>query len=288
MRRWLVVLGVALVTVGCGSKSPTSPGPVDPPPTNPPPSPPSAPPTLGLTRVLGFGDSMTAGTTSPALASALSFTPGLPESYPYKLKAILSARYTAQTMDVQNAGVPGESVSKGRDRLSSALSEARPEVMLLMEGANDLNALNGAGLTDISAVVNAMEDMVRNATGRGIAVIVATLPPQRPSGSPPRGGAGPLLAKYNNELKAMAARKGAMLVDVNALCPLSLIGQDGLHPTEGGYQKLAEIFADVIKTRWEVTSSTASQRSSALLPAPAIASHASRRPGEVVDRPPPR
>jgi lysophospholipase L1-like esterase len=156
--------------------------------------------------------------------------------------------------------------------------------MILMEGANDLNSLAIAGLTDISSVVNAMEDMVREATGRGVAVIVATLPPQRANGTPPRASAGPLLAKYNTELKTMAARKGAMLVDVNALCPLSLIGQDGLHPTEGGYQKLAEIFADVIKTRWEVASGISSQKSIALLRARAFRTDANRPPDEAVDR----
>ena len=44
----------------------------------------------------------------------------------------------------------------------------------------------------------------------------------------------------------MAAKKGAQLVDVNTLLSLSEIGQDGLHPTEAGYQHLAEIWLDVI------------------------------------------
>src|SRR5262249_36571793 len=196
-------------------------------------------------------------------------TSGIPESYPYKLQALMTARYTAQTISVLNGGHAGEYTSQGRDRLGGVLSEARPEVMILMEGANDLNAMNGAGLTHIGPVVNAMhgaglpalgpvvnemEDMVRDASGRGIQVIVATLPPQRAGGR--NAGAGPLLAKYNGELKTMASRKGAMLVDLNALFPVSLIGQDGLHPTEGGYQKFAEIFFDAIKGRWEIPSTS--------------------------------
>ena len=254
-RGFLLGFGAALVVAGCGG-SPTKPTPIPPPGgggSTPPPV--TMPPTLGITRVLGFGDSMTEGTTSPSLPILGALTPGLPESYPYKLQTLLSARYTAQTITVLNAGHAGERTSDGRDRLGAVLSEARPEVVILMEGANDLNALNGAGLTNISPVVNAMEDMVREAVGRGVQVIVATLPPQRPGGF--RAHSGPLLAKYNDELKTMASKKGAMLVDLNALFPLSLIGQDGLHPTEGGYQKFAEIFLDAIKGRWEVPSTSA-------------------------------
>jgi hypothetical protein len=33
--------------------------------------------------------------------------------------------------------------------------------------------------------------------------------------------------------------------------PESLIGQDGLHPTEEGYQRLAEIYLDAIKSTYE-------------------------------------
>jgi len=256
MRRWGFLLGLGaclFVAAACGH-SPSGPDPTPPPGPGPNPPPVATPPTLGVTRILGFGDSMTEGTTSPSLPVFGALTAGIPESYPYKLKALMTARYTAQTITVLNGGHAGEYTSQGRDRLGGVLSEARPEVMILMEGANDLNAMNGAGLTDIGPVVNDMEDMVSDASGRGIQVIVATLPPQRAGGR--NAGAGPLLAKYNGELKTMASRKGAMLVDLNALFPVSLIGQDGLHPTEGGYQKFAEIFFDAIKGRWEVPSTS--------------------------------
>ena len=196
---------------------------------------------------------MTAGTTSPTF-TAFALTSGRVESYPFKLQALLTARYSAQTIVVSNAGSPGEEAAGilARDRLDGVLSEARPELVLLMEGANDLNKMP-AGSTNVSAIVGAMEDMVRNATGRGAQVMLATIPPQRSGG---RTTAQPgLVAKYNNELKLMAAKKGAMLVDINALLPLSLIGQDGLHPTEAGYQLMAEIFLDAIKARFEVVTS---------------------------------
>jgi lysophospholipase L1-like esterase len=197
---------------------------------------------------------MTEGTASPVF-TGFGLTAGLPQSYPFKLQTLLSARYSGQTISVSNAGLAGERATETkpstRDRLSRAMSEAKPELLILIEGANDLNLMGGTGLTDVSPVTAAMEDMVRDSIGRGAQVIVATLPPQR-SGGGSKGQAGPLLAKYNNDLKLMASKKGAMLVDINALLPLSMIGQDGLHPTEAGYQMMAEIFLDAIKGKYEV------------------------------------
>lgn len=244
-------LCLTLLATACGSKAPTGPGPITnpPPDTQPPPPPPPPPPTLGITKILCFGDSMTAGTTS-AVYTPTALTPGSSTSYPFKLQGLLAARYTAQTIAVSNAGKPGEKAVEGKNRLGGALSEAKPEFLILMEGANDLNSPD---FTSVSPIVGAMEDMVREALGRGVQVAVATLPPQREDG--PKAARPGLVTKYNSELRAMAAKKGATLVDVNALFPVSLIGQDGLHPTEEGYQRLAEIFQDAIKAKYEVTSS---------------------------------
>jgi lysophospholipase L1-like esterase len=123
-------------------------------------------------------------------------------------------------------------------------------VLLLMEGANDLNGVTPSA----NATTNAMEDMVRDAHFRGVFVMLATLPPQRP-GVGTKTTTPDLLARYNSNLRAMVTKKGAelgvQLVDVNVLLPVSLIGQDGLHPTEAGYDKLAEIFLDAIKQKYE-------------------------------------
>ena len=68
--------------------------------------------------------------------------------------------------------------------------------------------------------------------------MIATLPPQRPNS--PKGGGIAFLPRYNDSVRAMAASKGAQVVDVASL-PLSMIGQDGLHPTEAGYARIAEL-----------------------------------------------
>jgi lysophospholipase L1-like esterase len=242
---------VLLLAAACGGSHTPAPTPivVTPDPPAPPPPPPTPPPVLGVTRILAFGDSMTAGTVSAPLPSLFArLDAGLPVSYPFKLQTLATSRYTGQSIVVLNAGKAGESAtdSTTRTRFNSALSEAKPEVLLLMEGANDLNGVTPSS----TATVNAMEDMVRDAQGRGIFVMLATIPPQRP-GPGSKTTTPALLTRYNNDLRTMAAKKGAQLVDVNALFPLSLIGQDGLHPTDAGYDKLAEIFLDAIKAKYE-------------------------------------
>lgn len=263
MKRRFVWAGFLLVlfAAACGSSAPpTAPGPVVVPPVDSSPTPPvpapPPPPTLGITRILAFGDSMTEGTTSPTF-TPFTLTAGRPESYPFKLRALLNSRYTAQSIDVYNAGSAGEDAggSIARDRLTGAMSESKPQLLLLMEGANDLNKVP-LDSTNVTLIVGAMEDMVRNATGRGVTVMLATIPPQRVGGK----GSPRLVEKYNNELKVMAGKKGAILVDVNAMLPLSMIGQDGLHPTEAGYQKLAEIWQDAIKVRYETAPPSIARR----------------------------
>jgi lysophospholipase L1-like esterase len=212
---------------------------------------------LRITRILAFGDSLTAGRVEPAFGFG-ALDAGIAQSYPFKLQTVLAARYSAQTVSVFNAGIGGKNAWEDRSRLASSIFEASPELVLLMEGANDLNSIvppsTNAG---INATVAAMEDMVRDTLGRNIPVIVATLPPQRAGGSRAHGVE--FLPKYNNDLKTMAAKKGAAIVDVNAQFPLSLIGQDGLHPTEPGYQTMAEIMFEAIKQQYEVSPATASR-----------------------------
>lgn len=199
---------------------------------------------------------MTAGTISPPLTFR-ALDAGLAQSYPFKLQTLLSARYSTQTVSVFNAGIAGRKASEDRSRLARAISDSSPELVILLEGANDLNSIVGPAVNAaIDATVAAMEDMVRDTVARGLPVFLATLPPQRPGG--PKAGGVEYLPKYSTDLKTMAAKKGAILVDVNAQLPLALIGQDGLHPTELGYQTLADIVFEAIRARYEITSITPS------------------------------
>jgi lysophospholipase L1-like esterase len=252
-RTFLIGVGAALASAACGG-SPAGPGPITPTPTptpTPPPTPsPTPPPTLGITRILSFGDSMTAGTVSKAL-TFLGLDAGLPQSYPYKLQTLLTQRYSAQTISVFNAGIAGRKATQDNKegRFNDRLSEAKPDLAIILEGANDLNTIVGSTNEAITLIVGAIEDMVRESQRRGVKVMVATLPEQRP-GQPNTANAA-LVPRFNTELRTMAQKKGAILVDLNAMFPPSLIGQDGLHPTEEGYEKFAEIFLEAIRPQFE-------------------------------------
>jgi lysophospholipase L1-like esterase len=254
-RAFLLGTAAALVTAGCGDdRPPTTPTPPPQPTPTPTPTPnPVVPPTLRISRILAFGDSMTAGTTSQVLQFR-GLDAGLPQSYPSKLQALLGMRYSAQSISVFNAGIAGRRATQDgeRDRLSRAIRDSSPELLILIEGANDINIINPAGPVNapLDGIAGAMEDMVRDTQARGIPVIVATLPEQRPGQPNTQNYA--LVARHNANLRTLCQRKNATLVDLNAMFPLSLIGQDGLHPTEAGYEKFAEIFLEAIRQQYEV------------------------------------
>jgi hypothetical protein len=143
------------------------------------------------------------------------------------------------------------------------------DAVLLMEGANDL--LNEDSVQMLAAA-NAMQFMVRDAKSRGLKVLLATLPPQDPSGFRGREGAA-LVAPYNNALATVAANESIPLVDVYQAFGANfsgLIDSDGLHPTPAGYQKIADTFFAAIKQNLEAGPSVTS---SSILAGPHPRSH---------------
>ena len=248
----LTLIGVAGCSSSPNQPTPTpqpQPQPPTPPTTNPdPPAGPASPPPtprVARTRFVAFGDSLTEGTVSAPVTLRLV---NIPYAYPAKLQDLLRARYKDQPeIVVANEGKAGESAVDGRPRLIDAIRADNPEVLILMDGANDLLFYHSRG---ISRVVGGVEDMIKEARGRGVQVIVASLPPQRAGGLRAEGE--PYLAETNAQLRKTAADEGAGFVDVNAQMDLSFVGQDGLHLTEAGYARLAEIFAGAIRAAFEL------------------------------------
>ena len=232
---------------GCGS-SPTAPSPkpiVQPPPPPPPPPPPAPVPQLAKLKFLAFGDSMTYGVVY-LTAAQLTLDAGLPVSYPYKLQAMLSARYTGQQPIVLNAGLPGERASSAYVRLRTVMKEVKPDVVLLLEGANDLNQLGEAGLGPTNT---AMKELVRAVKGEGAVPLLLTQPPQRPG--MPKTPAADLISDYNRDLRRLAEAEGVTVIDIDRQFDVALQGPDGLHPSEAGYARIAEIVFSTIKALFE-------------------------------------
>ena len=208
---------------------------------------------LSRTRFMAFGDSFTAGEVTnpvaqvPGVAHRLVVLPAA--SYPAVLQGQLQAAYPAQASDISivNSGEPGERILDGVQRFPSAFDASRPEVVLLMEGAN---GLPGVG-PDISASL--MRIMVLGARNGRARIFVGSMIPQvpgRPRATTPEFE----LLNYNRTLQQMSIEEGATFVDLyNAMLPqaATLIGSDGLHPTEAGYRKIADLFFAAIRAQLE-------------------------------------
>lgn len=201
-------------------------------------------PELTRTRFLAFGDSVTEGKLSVTL-SMLVDSPA--HSYPAKLLKLLEERYTSQEPIVLNDGFGGERAVTGVTRLGGAIDDHRPEAVLLMHGVNDLNS---GGMDAVQATADGIEELAKRALQSGLPTFVATLPPLGPGG---KAGCPECVEPLNDRVRAMAAAKGAILVDVHAAWGgrTGLMGADGIHPTEEGYQVIAEAFFAAIRRTLE-------------------------------------
>jgi len=212
------------------------------------------PPTVSLTQYVAFGDSITAGEITVAGEGGFHTLQVIPSlSYPTDLRDSMQARYSSQQIAVVNEGVKGEITSMGVARLPGVLARGY-QVLLLHEGANDINLASDAQV--LAALAN-IRSMVRFAKGRGVRVFLGTMTPQNPFTciAPCRAGGYPQLQSYNLGLQAIAASEGVTLVDVFARFNndvTTLIGPDGLHPTAEGYRVMAGAFFDAIKTALEI------------------------------------
>ena len=208
------------------------------------------PPRLRFTRFLSFGDSLTAGEVSfgPTLRVYLPN-----DSYPAALQRRLAARYTFQSPAVINEGLGGETTADGYRRIRTVLQRHRPDVLLLMEGTNDLLDRPDIG-RGADAAIEELRRMVQEAKSLGIQVCLATVPPQRPGGR--RDLVAKLIPSFNDRIRTLATAENAVLVDVYDAMKddLSLIGVDDLHPTIRGYDVMAGVFFEAIKRSFEESS----------------------------------
>ena len=129
-----------------------------------------------------------------------------------------------------------------------ALSRDRPEVVLLMHGVNDLNG--------------AQDGRVQSAGGRrggywsnkrATAAARRLSRPCRRWAPVAKAGCPECVAPYNDLIRRMVAARGATLVDVHAAWGgrAGLMGADGIHPTEAGYEVIAAAFFDAIRRTLE-------------------------------------
>jgi lysophospholipase L1-like esterase len=210
----------------------------------------AAPPRLARTRIMAFGDSITEGQTilsnDPYDLSAPPAT-----AYPTVLGQLLSARYPEQTITVFNRGRPGEQASRALSRFITTFIADAPDVVVLMEGYNDVKQADN----DVVGIANAIAgvaELAGEARRRGARVFICTLAPGRPGRIEIQRSA---LDYINGQLRDVARREGAVLVDVfNALLPEvnANVSIDGLHLTPLGYRRVAEAVFAAIRADLEI------------------------------------
>jgi acyl-CoA thioesterase-1 len=206
-------------------------------------------PRLSVTGFLAFGDSITLGEIAAADGSSLNVVdPSL--AYPGVLEASLRQRYASQPIVVVNDGLSGETAVEGAARLPGELSRYHPQVLLLLEGINDLHG--SVGQAGFPPAIAALRTMIQQAKGAGVQVVIGTLLPAAPGALFP--GTVALIVPFNAELVPMALGSGAVVVDLHAAFLSDManwIGPDGLHPSLAGYQELGQAFSASIQATFE-------------------------------------
>jgi lysophospholipase L1-like esterase len=216
---------------------------------------------------LGFGDSITFGVTSQwcDVGGTQVVCTGTTTGYPQRLAAKLQARYSAQTIQLQRSGVPGECASAecvdgsnltGQERLAQTLTPAH-DLLILLEGVNDLNAGQPIG-----TIANALRQMVQSAKNAGKKVVLCTLVPHKPheQSGMPRVDHNRWLS-LNAAIQQIAASEGIVLVNMAAAFgtdPNSLISPDGMHPNNAGYERMAQALFDHIVAHFDYGTASSS------------------------------
>jgi len=187
------------------------------------------------TKLVAFGDSLTAGLGLPAVAS-----------FPAKLETALRAK--GHKVDVVNAGVSGDTVADGLARLDWSIPQDADAVIIEL-GAND--ALRGL---DPKATRAGLDEIVKRLRQRNVAVMLAGMYAPRNLGPDYSAQFDPI---YPDLAKAYDLPLYPFFLDGVATDP-KLNQADGLHPTAAGVDV---IVARILPTVEALLTKVSAQRS---------------------------
>ena len=226
----------------------------------------ASPARIRLTKFVAFGDSITYGedgqnSLTSEVGGRLTFLRSVVlfgREYPTVLRGALVGRYPLQTdaISVTNQGNPGERAGDSATLTRFSTTIAATQVVLLMQGSNDLyDAYTDGSQASEAALVN-LQKMVRSAKVAGVVPYLATVPPMNPNACTPRcrGFAANLVSPFDDRVRLLAASEGVTLVDVYKAFngDLTLLSVDGLHPNASGYERIADTFFQAIKATLEL------------------------------------
>ena len=175
---------------------------------------PSLDPLDADSTILAFGDSLTLG-----------YRVNIADSYPAVLSELTG-------IEVVNSGVSGETTEEGLARLGGELDKHNPDLLILMEGGNDILQNLDPKLTKRN--LSAMIDL---ANKRDIAVVLVGYPEKKLFSD---------VAPIYEEL----ARENSVVFEgelVGRLLRQSEYKLDPIHLNEKGYRKMAESFRNLLE-----------------------------------------
>ena len=164
--------------------------------------------------VLAFGDSLTYGTGAAEN-----------QAYPRVLAGLIGR-------EVVGAGVPGDVTSEGLRRLPGTIEEAKPKILLLCLGGNDM-----LRKLDSAATQANLRAMVQLARERGVGVVLIGVPK-------------PALFGGTVEFYEKIAREFQIPLENEILHEVLFDNEfksDHIHPNARGYRRLAESIADLLR-----------------------------------------
>ena len=164
-------------------------------------------------RIIAFGDSLTygVGTTRD-------------KSYPAVLSGLTG-------LEVINAGVSGETTVEGLGRLERELDKNQPDLLILLEGGNDI--LRNHTLGETRANLAAMIEMAK---GRDISVVLLGVPEKKLFSN-----AAPIYEELAEEYQLVF--DGSL---VASLLRNPSYKSDPIHLNSEGYRKLAESIHELL------------------------------------------
>ena len=146
--------------------------------------------------------------------------------------------------DSSNEGHPGWRIDALQDIVNGSVSTYRPNVVLLMAGANDL--IQDDNVATAPSRLNALIDQI-TANDPGVTVLVGNLIPSLNANIVADGPA------FNAALPAIIQSKQeagdhVALVDMYDALTTADLGPDGIHPTDTGYQLMAQAWNTAIQS----------------------------------------
>jgi acyl-CoA thioesterase-1 len=188
--------------------------------------------TTPATTYVAFGDSITEGVGDELKKGG----------YPSRLQDLLVAK--GLSAEVRNAGLAGEETSGGVTRIGTVLREG-DDVLLLMEGTNDVNKIS------VETITANLNEIARKAANRGLRTVHATLFPRQPSAT--NDGTNQTTSAVSAAVRELAFTQQRQLADpfevfYNETPNFAALYSpaDHVHPNAAGYDLMARVFADVL------------------------------------------